>query len=398
MRFYTFVSVSLWLLSINCGGNGNLMAASPQGPRGVTANSGFVEGRDYVVLERHRFLDETQFDQPVEAFSLLFPRGWKIEGGVKWLGIGDCRADIVSNVVRAASPDGAISYQVMPSRSFSFASDQLMLQAMQAGAQHGGCGVNQPFDAKRYIDGFARRDLGAQASDIRDDESAAASMRRNDEQANSIARQYGNDSKLTTTMAFGKITWPGGNEGILHAGVSNSISRKPNAFTGGVDTDSVTQVFYCTLIRFPAARREEAAKLFGMIASSYRQNPIWRQAKEEFLTRLGNAEHAQRMETIRLMGERSKAYARAQSQASDARMRDWEGQQAAQEGQHRRFVQTIREVETWQGAEGPVELSSGYKQAWTRGTGRYVMSNNPNFDPSRVFQDQQWREMKRVNP
>ncbi|MHB1309004.1 MAG: hypothetical protein ACYDC1_14065 [Limisphaerales bacterium] len=47
----------------------------------------FIEGKDYVVMERVRFLDRMGFDRPVEAFSLLFPKGWKTEGGIKWRGI-----------------------------------------------------------------------------------------------------------------------------------------------------------------------------------------------------------------------------------------------------------------------------------------------------------------------
>jgi hypothetical protein len=80
---------------------------------------------------------------------MLFPRGWNIQGGVKWRGIQECRGDIVSNQVKAASPDGAIQYEATPSRTFTWTDDQMMLQVMQAGAQRGGCAINQPFDAAR---------------------------------------------------------------------------------------------------------------------------------------------------------------------------------------------------------------------------------------------------------
>ena len=42
----------------------------------------FTEGKDYVVLERVRFMDNTGFEQPAEAFSILLPKGWTHEGGV----------------------------------------------------------------------------------------------------------------------------------------------------------------------------------------------------------------------------------------------------------------------------------------------------------------------------
>ncbi len=52
-----------------------LAAEVPQVPK----RPAFVEGKDYVVLERRRFNDQTRFDRPVEAFSLLFPKGWTVQ-------------------------------------------------------------------------------------------------------------------------------------------------------------------------------------------------------------------------------------------------------------------------------------------------------------------------------
>jgi hypothetical protein len=387
-RCFAFLGI-LSVLVTSCGGDG---ASSAGGSRA----SRFVEGKDYTVLERRRFLDETAFDRPVEAFSLLFPKGWKIEGGVKWRGVQECRGDIVSNVVKASSPDGAIQFEIFPSRTFGWADDRGMMRAMQASAQQGGCQLNQPFDAAGYIQTFAQRDLSARASDIRADESRAAFMKQLDDQANGISQQYGTGSQQTTTMAFGALTWPDGTEGILHVGVTNIITRKRAAMFIGATTFSTTSVFHCVMTRFPSARKEEATKLFGTIQAGFRQNPIWKQAKDNYLTQLGNIEHAGRMERIRLAGEQSRAYAAAQSTASEQRMRDWENQQASQDAQHKAFVQTIREVETWKDASGSVELSSGYNQAWSRGDGSYILSNTPGFDPSSVFQDQNWHEMKRT--
>ncbi len=395
-RTAAFVSfLALVVVHAACGGGGTASPAAGGSASSAAAASGFVEGKDYVLLERARLLDRDRFDRPVEAFSMLFPRGWTIEGGVKWRGLGDCRADIVSNQVTATSPDGAIRYDVVPSRSFVFSDDSMIMQALQAGARAGGCAVNPPFDAVQYVNGYAQQDLHAQASDVRPDESRAAIAQQVDAQANAVARQFGNDSQQRTTFAFGTLRWPDGTEGILHVGVTTIMNRKPNLMTGGVGTDSSTTVFYCVLMRFPAGRRDEATKLFGMLQSSYRQNPVWKQAKEQFLTNLGNMEHQGRMETLRLMGEQAAAYAKASGEAADQQMRNWESQQAAQDRQHTSFVQMIREVETWKDGGGSVELSSGYGQAWSRGDGSYILSNAPTFDPSSVFQDQRWQEMKR---
>lgn len=388
--------LAIVLLFSNCTESGGQSGTSAGGSG--TASGTYTEGTDYVVLERVRFLDRMGFDRPVEAFSLLFPRGWKTEGGVKWRGIQECRSDLVSNYVKASSPDGSMQLEIYPSRTFQWADDQMMLQGLRAGVQQGGCEVNQPFTAEEYLTGLAQQDLGATASNIHRDEGRTQHFQKLDQESNEIARRYGNNMEQNSVVAFGDLTWPDGTRGIAHVLVVNIVMRMQNYLTGGTDMVTSTSVPYLAVIRFPAGRREEASRLYGTVNASVRTNPVWQQAKTNFLTQLGNIEHAGRMERIRLQGEASKAYAQAQSEASDQRMRSWENQQASQDRQHKAFVQTIREVETWKDASGSaVEMSAGYDQAWSRGDGTYILSNKPGFDPSAVFQDQQWTEMKRAD-
>ena len=370
---------------VGSGGTGSVAANFPG------SRSSAMEGKDYVILSRVRFLDEMGFDQPVEAFSMLFPKGWHTEGGVKWGNIGGCRGELVADHVKATSPDGAFQFQAFPVRSFQSADDQMLMQSMQAGAQAGGCQINRPFNAQQYVEGFARRDLQAQVANVRPDEAGMAMLRQIDQQMNS----GGGNTQRETTRALGDVSFPDGTEGILQGMVVNMFTRQPNYIGGGVTTMTST-IAIPYLMRCPAGRRDECMKLMKVIMTSHRVSPIWRSAKERFLTQLGNIEHAGRMERIRLMGEQARAYARAQSAASDQRMRDWENRQASQDQQHKRFVQTIREVETWKDAGGSVELSSGYERAWSRGDGSYLLSNKPGFDPASAFQDQAWRPMQRA--
>ncbi|MEP7363183.1 MAG: hypothetical protein ABI972_08005 [Acidobacteriota bacterium] len=398
-------SAALAVLLLGCGASetpsitGSAITGQPVGSSSAPApqarpasSSGFVEGQDYVILSRVRFLDQMGFDQPVEAFSMLFPKGWRTEGGVKWGSIGGCRGELIANPVKATSPDGAFQFQAFPGRSFQSTDDQFLMQTMQAGAQAGGCQVNRPFNAQQYVEGFARRDLQAQVANVRIDEANMAPLRQVDQQFNS----NGGSSQRESTRALGDVTFPDGAEGILQGVVVNLITRQPNYMGGGATTTTGT-IASSYLMRCPAGRRDECMKLMTVIMTSHRVSPIWSSAKERFLTQLGNMEHAQSMERIRLMGEQSKAYAQAQSAASDQRMRDWENRQSSQDQQHKNFVQTIREVETWKDASGSVELSSGYSQAWSRGDGSYVLSNKAGFDPSSAFQDQAWKPMQRGN-
>lgn len=134
-----------------------------------------------------------------------------------------------------------------------------------------------------------------------------------------------------------------------------------------------------------------------MFTSSHRVNPVWQQAKENFLTQLGNVEHAGRMERIRLMGEQSRAYAQAQGEASDRQMRgNWEQQQASQDGQHTRFVQAIREVETWKRQQRQRRTHLRLRSRMEQGRWQLHPHQQPQLRSFFGIQDQAWKSMQQV--
>jgi hypothetical protein len=269
-------------------------------------------------------------------------------------------------------------------------------QALVAASQQGGCAVSPPFDASQHLENLARTELGgATVSDVRNDESLRSLLEKLSAQSDATSRQYGNRMRQSGSAVYGTLTWPDGKKGLVNVGVT--VLESPGADLYGAPSGfASTTVFHQVYIRYPPAREAEAIKLFGMVMASHRMNPVWQQAKDAFLTRLGNAEHAGRMERIRLMGEQSAAYAKAQSEASDARMRDWERTQASSDANQSRFIQTIREVETWKDGSGsPVELSAGYDFGWSRPDGSIILTNSSNFDPAVELQ-QNWTRMEKV--
>ena len=215
------------------------------------------------------------------------------------------------------------------------------------------------------------------------------------EMSNATAPQYGTGINQSGSGVYGTLTWPDGSKGLAQVGVSVMVKNGQDMYTSAPNGFATTTVFHQAIIRYPPAREAEALKLFGMFLTSHRMNPVWQKAKDNFLTNLGNAEHAGRMERLRLMGEQSAAYAKAQSEAADARMPDWERSQASSDANQRRFIQTIREVETWKDSNGDnVELSAGYKFGWSRPNGSIILTNNSLFDPAVEFQ-QNWSRMQK---
>jgi hypothetical protein len=395
------------VLSNACGGllgegntsgqNGSGQVQSETGNRSASGRttSGMVEGKDYIVLKRVRILDEMGFDKPVEAMSLLAPSDWRAAGGVRWKSLNECRAEIVSWTMELTSPDGAIRFSVLPIHYFGISEDPMTQQSLIAASQQGGCKVSPPLNAEQYLENMARTELGASVSNIRTDESMKAVLDKSSADNNQASQQYGTGLTSSGSGVYGTLTYPDGTKGLAQIGVMMSKKEGRDMYTGAPNGFASTFVFHQAVIRYPAAREAEALKIFGTITASHRVNPVWKQAKEAFLTRLGNVEHAGRMERLRLMGEQSKAYAKSQSDAADARMRDWERSQASSDASHNRFIQTIREVETWKDGEGnPVELNAGYSHGWSKPDGSYILTNNSLFDPAVELQ-QDWVRMQK---
>lgn len=381
----------------------------------------WVEGKDYMVLERVRFMDPMGFKQPAEAFSVLIPKGWKHEGGVIWKSLQECRSDMVGARYEISSPDGAIRFKGLQPHSWNAASDQMMMQNMQMQAAQGGCDVGGPMSAEDYLrQVFVPNELqGASVAEVKPNPEAERVLAEQAAAFQASARQYGGQAEVRPSAISARVKWSDGTEGIVLISVRNVITTTQNMYTGAMQQMSMSTASERSWLRFPAARRDEAESFLANMKSSMRTNPAWKEAVEGYFAELGRqqqrqhhiimdgidqntrnmtAAHNQRMADIQAQGAANTAKHNDRMAAMDQSMRSWEQQQASQDRQHTKFVQTIREVETWQGSNGAVELSSGYDQAWSRGDGTYILSNKPGFDPSAAFQDQNWTEMQRRDP
>ncbi len=403
------------LLMSACGGESNTTVHA-QG--GTSSTPHWKEGRDYTVLERVRFMDNTGFQQPAEAFSVLIPKGWKHEGGVVWKSLQECRSEMVGSKVRISSPDDAIVFQSLQPHSWGWASDPMMMQSLQMQAASGGCGIGQDKTAEQYLrEVMLNNELrGATVTEVKPNPEAERMIAEQGETYRANARQYGGDAELLPSAITARLKWSDGSEGIALITVQNLHTTMQNAYTGGLQHIGMSTANERSWVRFPAARRAEAEQFLANLKSSMRTNPAWKNAVEGYFVELSRqqerqhhitmaaidqqtrnmtAAHNQRMADIQAQGSANTARHNDRMATMDSQMRSWEQQQASNDRQHTQFVQAIREVETWQGSHGAVELSSGYDQAWSRGDGTYILSNKPGFDPAAAFQDQNWTEMKR---
>ena len=375
------------------------------------------------MLERVRFHDSTGFEQPAEAFSVLVPRGWTHDGGIVWKSLQACRGEMVSSRWSVSSPDGAIRFESLPIHSWGIASDPMMLQTMQMQAQQGGCGVGQPIGAEQYLrQVMGPRELqGAAITEVRPNELARQDLQRVAEESRAKIMQYQRhagrfrDRCRHRTPALERRH--GGRRAVFspqcHLDDAKHLHRRDAA-------GELQQRVRAQLAALPGEPPRGGRGVPGEPEEQLPDQSAWKAAIDSYFVRLRQQQDLQHHVRMQALAEQTAANARAHAQrmaqiqaqgaagterhdqrmaAMDESMRSWEAQQSSQDRMHTSFVQAIREVQTWQGSDGKVELSSGYEQAWSRGdAGTYILSNAPTFDPRSTFQDQNWQELKRSSP
>jgi hypothetical protein len=142
-------------------------------------------------------------------------------------------------------------------------------------------------------------------------------------------------------------------------------------------------------IRAPAGQLAARADLYSTMLASLRQNQQWLTASQQVLSNImgvqqqGNADRQQIM------------YG-AQQEQGDAIIAH--GQQVAvmEDRNAAEFSQAQREVEwyTDPNTNDRMELSAGYAHSWTNSNGQVILNDDPNYNPSRVYQGN-WTQLQR---
>jgi hypothetical protein len=368
----------------------------------------FMQANDHTVLERVRIMDNQGFTQPVEAISLLLPQGWRHQGEVVWIMPGQPCAG--NNMwFSAASPDNRFALDFLPNILLNWSSDQEMMQFnMMAGGQSPYCGFGPPVDAEHYFRNMFMNELGhPQVIKMEPNHEVVRELQAMAERSRMELMQYGAaDVRSYPSAINAEVQWGDGTEGfvLLCSVVGETVI--PNMYTGGFSTSHTTMITKRTVFRYPAAEKEDAKRLFSAIMASIRNNPahgtavndFWRQVRQQ-----SNRIHWDKIrlmdEQTRQMGERAVQQGNQRLKEMDKQARVWETtQQPSSDRSHKEFIKAIREVENFRDESGTYEVAAGYDHVWSRGDGSsFVLSNNPNFDAAATFQDQAWKQMRKVD-
>ena len=350
-----------------------------------------MEGQDYVVLERLRVIDPSGFAQPMEAYSVLVPRGWKAEGGIRWQVGNPCMLEAVQNRVTMRSPDGAWALDVYPNQQWEWWDDQMMLQTMMQQAQNPvfrRCRIAQPMDAAQLLRGPMAQEIGAEILDVQPNEELAAVMRQQATSANQMYQQAGVALEQRPSAAIATLRYPDGSPGLAVASVTMTVAWMPNYMTGGQSASYTCVTQTKVAMKAPPGKEEEARRLLSTILSSSRVNPEWQAGIQRMVSNVATMEQ-------REVAKRAAIQREAAQYSAELQQRTWESGQESRDRIAESWGQALRGVETWSDpAGGSIELSAGYNEAWSRPDGTYILSNDPLFDPNVAFQES-WNRLEK---
>jgi hypothetical protein len=368
-------------------------------------NTAKMNSQNYTHFQRVRLMDKIAFTTPVEAYSVLIPKGWNSDGGILWNGPGTNCAGTYRQM-KATSADGKYTFALMPDVLFSWTSDPELQRFNQANGGGNFCGAGQPMNAEAYLRNVFVRELGgAKVVSVETNNAVVEHMRQSNNRAMQELQQYGaGQMQFDQTAVNAVVKWNDGSEGLITLGVTILAMSIPNAYTGGSTTSYTTQVMQRTVFKYPSAQADLAKNIYTMILSSVRTNPGWNDAVNTFWKQVRQKSHIVHVGKIKAMdeqtrriGEQAVRNGQQRLASMDTENRAWEQRQSSQDRMHTEFIKTIREVENFRDENGKWEMSSHYNHAWSRGDGtNFIMTNDPNFNPASVLQDQNWKQMKKV--
>ncbi len=351
------------------------------------AKGSYIEGKDYHLLKRFRVTDNQGFNQSVEAFSIMLPANWQVKSNLQWNGASKCMVEILQASLTATSPDGEYELMMLPVTQFDWSDDQLTLDAMRRGGFLYSCRLQQPMDAAAYIKNELAPYVKATVASVQSPQQLQAAMQQGAIQMKQAAVQAGNNAyDYNPSAAEATLNFTDGREGLSLVTLMQTIVTTPGAFSQQIQTVQC-YVSMRLVMKHPAGKAAKAKQLLGTVISSTRANPEWVAAVQKTFQAIQQGAQ-------NTLGQIIEITSNSQREISDNINRSWEKKESSDDNT-RAWSEYIRGVDSWVDGDGnKVELSSGYSQAWSRGDGTYLLTNNTSFNPNIEFQEN-WSALKK---
>jgi hypothetical protein len=304
-----------------------------------------------------------------EAFTFLAPVDWQVEGGLVWRAHPTMPASVA---LRVRNPRGPEQVESFPTVAFSWGG-YLAMTGFPRGSNYLGNEVQPPVrDAIAYL------------------------------KERHLPRVRGNlQARLVSETALPKLAEAArAAESVPPGGPQMTFTAGQVRIAYGLNGKPVEEDFYCVLnsISMPAAnmviqiadklyavragqgRLAEANKIAETMIHSTRPSLQWFAKYVQLVQALTEAQ----MNQIRAAGELSRYISRTNNEISAMMTKSYEDRQASQDRINSNWSQYMRGVDEYHDpiAGRPVELPSGYNNAWVNRSGEYVVTDSQLFNPN----------------
>ena len=312
----------------------------------------------------------------VEAFQLLIPADWQAKATLTW--VLDNPGMPASSNLKVWNPSGSEEFNVFPNQSFFSTTNPMLIQMFPTGSKYFGMEVLQqlsPQDALRQI--VIPRFFGAIGNYKIISEGPISSLGN---PSNTVSDPT---SGISGSSSGAKIRIEYSENGNT---VECEIYCMVESITFPIQTlngmKSNTDWFVDHIAAFKAKKGQLNAntKLFQTMTNSLSLNPVWFSKYNQVVAFLIQNQ----IEKIQSIGQLSQIISQTSNQISDEMMQSYNERQAIDDKISQDFSQYIRGVDAYNDpiSGNPVELPSGYTNAWTNKNGEYVVSESPSFNPN----------------
>ena len=345
---------------------GLLWVAGPQAAYGKGPAAGGVQ-----TFVPYKYVDPAT---GMVAFSLLIPKGWQVEGGVKW---SETPALPVKSRFRFYNPNGPEELNFYPAHTYFWTNNRMTLTTKPPGSEMFGSTVAQPVSLDTafksvVIPGAHRNSQGMKVL-LSKDVPELAALAKGQPEPNVNTEAHAGKMRI----AYNENSMPMEEE--FYAAVLQVIINIPGSGYSGPSFINYWFIDHVFSFRSEKGKLDGNARLFQTMIYSVKINPKWF-AKVANVKEMLAQQNIQRTKHIGRIGQ---MIAKAGSEMREDQMREWEKKQQAYDRIGRNQSDTIRGVDRYydERAGREVELPTG-GQAWGNNLGEYFVTESPSLNPN----------------
>ena len=309
-----------------------------------------------------------------EAFKLLIPSDWQYEGGVQWV-LDNPTMPAVS-AFRVWNPKGQEQFQVFPNQAFFWTDNPLTAGLFPVGSKYFGNEVKAPLEPLQALKDvvIARFRGNVQGLKIITEQDISSAV---------SAGNTGSSGGLQTTNKAGKIRIEYTENGKTCEDEIYCVIQAtyiPVQTLSGWKTNIMWGVNNIASFRAEKGKLDANARIFQTISDSLKLNLQWFNTYVQVVEYLIKAN----IQKINSVGQLGSIIAQTGSEIRQENLDLYNQREAVNDSISNQFSQYVRGVDNYYNPiEGTnVELPTGYNNVWVNGSGDYVLSDNPNYNPN----------------